>query len=300
MTDVIPIDEIKRDMTEKWKEAHEIRFMEKEFTFNHTESTRRFQFLSLPFESGVSLEARHDIISHFTGKKGENLHGLENNYNIYIDIIKEGSSNGTYFPQLIEEQEKNEKQDSSNQDDLYLFITKKNKSVTDVIPINEVKEVISKKWKEASIEPPDLQGPFYFLPLSFESRMSFLARYRKIGRFIGKKGKNLRTFQDKYNIHIHIVNQRSCKNVRRRLVKAQGEDNTDNLRLLITSKNKSTMDRIPIDKIKQEIILQWRNGNKGRVGNNGKKSSKSNFLTITSTELTFDDRWHPKRNRRGK
>ncbi|CAF3770503.1 unnamed protein product [Rotaria sordida] len=300
MTDAIPIDEIKREITEKWEEASEIGFIEKEFTFDHTESNKRFQFLSLPFESEVSLETRNDIISRFIGKKGENLRDLENNYNIRIHIIKQGSSNEKYFRQLIEEQEKSEKQDPSNQDDLYVFITKKNKSVTDVIPINEVKEEISKKWKEASIEPPDLQGPFYFLPLSFESKMSIQEHYRKNGRFIGKKGQNLRALQDKYNIYIHIVDKWSSKNIRRRLAKVQGEDNTDNLHLLITSKNKSTTDGIPIDKIKQEIIQQWRNGNKGRAGNNSKKSSKSKFLSIGSTELTSDDRWHPKRIRRGK
>ncbi|CAF5022337.1 unnamed protein product, partial [Rotaria sp. Silwood1] len=213
--DVIPIDEIKREITEKWEEASEIRFIEKEYTFDHAESSKRFQFLCLPFESEVSMEARKDIIGRFVGKKGEHLHGLENNYNIRIHIIKQGSSNEKYFRQLIEQQ------DQSNQDSLCLFITKKNKSATDVIPINEVKEEISKKWKEASIEPPDLQGPFYFLPLTFEPRVSVLERYRKNGRFIGKKGQNLRTLQDKHNIHVHIVNQRSSKNFRRRLAKLQ-------------------------------------------------------------------------------
>ncbi|CAF3674028.1 unnamed protein product [Rotaria sordida] len=147
MTDAIPIDEIKREITEKWEEASEIGFIEKEFTFDHTESNKRFQFLSLPFESEVSLETRNDIISRFIGKKGENLRDLENNYNIRIHIIKQGSSNEKYFRQLIEEQEKSEKQDPSNQDDLYVFITKKNKSVTDVIPINEVKEEISPRFE---------------------------------------------------------------------------------------------------------------------------------------------------------
>ncbi|CAF3862409.1 unnamed protein product [Rotaria sp. Silwood1] len=73
MTNAIPIDEIKQEITEKWEEASEIRFIEREFTFDHTESNKRFQFLPLSFQLELSPEARREIIGRFIGKKGENL-----------------------------------------------------------------------------------------------------------------------------------------------------------------------------------------------------------------------------------
>ncbi|CAF3539989.1 unnamed protein product [Rotaria sp. Silwood1] len=304
MTNAIPIDEIKQEITEKWEEASEIRFIEREFTFDHTESNKRFQFLPLSFQLELSPEARREIIGRFIGKKGENLRSLEDKYNIRVHIIK-GSFNEKYFRKLIEVQEKSEKQDQNNLDDLYVFITKKNKSIMDLIPINEVKEEIIKKWKEASIDPSDLDEPFHFLPLAFESGVSLRKRRRKTGRFIGKNGQNLRALNDKYNIQVQIVDRSSSKKVRKKLAEVQDKDNLDKLCLLIMSKNKSKTDMIPIHEIKQKIIEKWKNGDvasalTGVRGTSRAKPSKSNSVPIASMELTSDDRWHPKRNRRGK
>ncbi|UJR19013.1 hypothetical protein I4U23_022143 [Adineta vaga] len=150
--------------------------------------------LALSFELETDFRERRARIGRFIGKKGENLRSLEDKYNIRLHIINNQSSNQKYFQKLIEIQE-------NNSEIVYLFLTKKDKSITNEIPIEEIKEQIIEKWKEANIEPID-DELFHLVSLSNESKKPFLRYRRKLGYFIGKNGQHLRNLQNQYNINI--------------------------------------------------------------------------------------------------
>jgi transcription antitermination factor NusA-like protein len=243
----IPIDKIKQEIDEIWEEASETRLIQKQFTFDQNQ----FQFVSLSFESGLSSEDQSDITGRFIGKKGENLRNLEDEYNIRLHLINHQSSNRKYFQKLIEVQE--------NQPDVfYLFITKKDKSITDEFSIEEIKEKILQKWQEATIEPID-DEIFHILSLSNESEKSLQGDRRKLGCFIGKNGQHLRDLENKYNIKIQIMNSFSTKKIQKRLAKIQDKDTFNKIYLLITHKDKSTKGEILIESIAEELTELWTN-----------------------------------------
>jgi hypothetical protein len=72
----IPFDVIRQDIVKKWEEASEIQFIKRELSFDHNQ----YQFVSLSFQSELSLEECHYIKGYFIGKNGENLRNLENEY----------------------------------------------------------------------------------------------------------------------------------------------------------------------------------------------------------------------------
>jgi transcription antitermination factor NusA-like protein len=221
--------------------------IQKQFTFDQNQ----FQFVSLSFESGLSSEDQSDITGRFIGKKGENLRNLEDEYNIRLHLINHQSSNRKYFQKLIEVQE--------NQPDVfYLFITKKDKSITDEFSIEEIKEKILQKWQEATIEPID-DEIFHILSLSNESEKSLQGDRRKLGCFIGKNGQHLRDLENKYNIKIQIMNSFSTKKIQKRLAKIQDKDTFNKIYLLITHKDKSTKGEILIESIAEELTELWTN-----------------------------------------
>jgi len=248
MTDTIPIQKIKEDINEQWEEASEIGFIRKQFTFDQNQ----FQFVTLSFDSNLSLEERHEIMGRFIGKDGEHLHHLEDQYNIRLHIIDNQSSNRKYFEKLIAVQD-------NNSDTFYLFITKKDKSMANnEIPIEQIKEQIIQQWREATIEPID-DELYHMLAFSYESNTSSRKQRQKVGHFIGRDGCHFRDLQDKYNVNIHIVDNSSRRTLRKKLAKIQDEREVDKLYLLITNKDKSSTNTIPIDEIEQDLMKRWTN-----------------------------------------
>lgn len=284
ITERIPIEKLTEEINEKWEESSEVRFIQKQFTF----SQNQWQFVSLSFESNLSVDERRDAIGRFIGKKGEYLRPFEDQHNIRLYIVDSQTKNRKYCLKLIEIQE-------DNPNIVYLFITKKDKSIADEIPIEQVKEQIIEKWKQATMEPVDNEL-FHIASFPYESKVSWRQRQKKIGHFIGKKGQHLRRLQQKYNINIQIMNHLSKRKLQRKLAKIQDEDKTNKLYLIITNKNKSSTDIIPIEKITQSLTNLWHYGKQS--GCNNKKQSSS--LYPEPIEFSCDDRWQPKKNRRRK
>ncbi|CAF4215324.1 unnamed protein product [Adineta steineri] len=281
------MDEIKQQLNAKWEEASEFEFIRKELSFDHND----FQFVCLSFESKLSFHERREIIGRFIGKKGENLRNLEDQYNIRLHIMNDATFNRKYIQKIVNEQ---------NENNFYLFITKKNQLITNEIPVDEVKERIIQEWKEANIEPIDLFEPYHFLSLLFEPEISLQERRRKISRFIGKNGEHIRDSQDKYNIRIQIVDQSSSRKiVQKKFAKIQDKDKLDKLYLLIRNKNKIITEKIRIDMIKEDINKLWKNEEKTNNLNHT-QSSELNFLSMSSIELNSDNRWNKKKGTRRK
>ncbi|UJR38706.1 hypothetical protein I4U23_031372 [Adineta vaga] len=218
-----------------------------------------FHVFTLPFKTATCLQERNTRISRFIGRKGQNLNALQDKYNKVNGILGYMLSIMNLLIKNISENSLENKMKTIERISMYL-LRKKNQSITNEISIDEVKQRIIKQWEEANIEPIDLDGQFHFVSLSFKSTVSPYEHRTEIGRFIGKNGQHLRDLQNKYNVCIRIVDRFSRKNVQKKFAKIQDEDKSNKLYLLITNKNKSTTNEIPIGKIEQEITNQWQNG----------------------------------------
>ncbi|CAF1372576.1 unnamed protein product [Adineta steineri] len=136
-TDTISMDEIKQELNAKWEEASEFEFIRKELFFDHN----HFQFVCLSFESELSLHECRKIIGRFIGKNGEHIRGLQDKYNIRIQIVDQS------FSRKIVQKKFAKIQDKDKLDKLYLLIRNKNKIITEKIRIDMIKEDINKLWK---------------------------------------------------------------------------------------------------------------------------------------------------------
>ncbi|CAF1391606.1 unnamed protein product [Adineta ricciae] len=137
-TDATLIDELEQEINERWEEASEFRFIQREFTFDDKD---QFQFVCLPFKLTLLLKESRRLMSRFIREKGEYLRKLEDQYNIRLHIIKNENFNYKYFQKIVEVQNGNASEN------FYLFITKKIRSSTNEIPIDEVKKQIIEQWE---------------------------------------------------------------------------------------------------------------------------------------------------------
>jgi len=115
---------------------------------------------------------------------------------------------------------------------------------------------------ERSIEQePD--EPYDFMILSFGSTFNLVERRRKIGRFIGKKGRHVRAVENKYNVRVKIVIESSSVQLRRDLNELLVNSGTrhrygaNELYLLLTKMDTSVKESILIDEIKQTLTEKW-------------------------------------------
>ncbi|UJR18169.1 hypothetical protein I4U23_005069 [Adineta vaga] len=208
--------------------------------------------LILPMQPEAKLGENHKRISRFIGKKGRKLKTLEDKYHVLINLVNIDSN----------------KKNIINKDELHISIRRKNKLEKNTIPFSVMRQDIIKKWEETS-EVRFIQreftfdhNSFEFISLSFDSEFSMEARHYITGCFIGKNGQHLHDLENKYNISIEIFDQYSRKTIRKKFIKIEDKDKFDKLYLLITNKNKSTMEKIPIERIEQEINNRWKNQQK--------------------------------------
>ncbi|CAF4170017.1 unnamed protein product [Adineta steineri] len=197
--------------------------------------------INLSFEPETDSRECHRRISRFIGKKGQNLNTLQDKYDVGIHITN-GSSNKA-FKRNTKLENVAKLRNIVNLDKLDVLIRRKHPSLTtDTISMDEIKQELNAKWKEAS-EFEFIQkelsfdhNHFQFVCLSFESERSLHERREIIGRFIGKKGENLRSLEDQYNIRLHIMNDATFNRKHiQKIVNEQNENNFYFLSLLFES-----------------------------------------------------------------
>ncbi|CAF1372618.1 unnamed protein product [Adineta steineri] len=188
----------------------------------------------------------------------------EHKYDVYIHIIN-GSSNKT-FKRNTKFENVAEVRKVINLNELRVLIRRKHPLITtDTISMDEIKQELNAKWKEAS-EFEFIQkelsfdhNHFQFVCLSFESKLSLHERREIIARFIGKKGENLRNLEDQYNIRLHITNDGTFN--RKYIQKIVNEQNENDFCLFITKKNQLITNEISTDEVKERIIQEWKEAN---------------------------------------
>ncbi|CAF0783631.1 unnamed protein product [Adineta steineri] len=288
MLDTIPIDEIKQEIIKKWEETNESQLLEREMTFDQNQ----FQIVSLSFiPRPYRMFERYETMERFLGEKNENLHKLEDQYNVRLHVIKNDCFcfKYKYFQKLLQIQE-------NNFDQFFIVITKKNKSITNEIPIDEIKERITKQWKMENIELINSDESFPFMSLSFDPNSFIPERIKKVHLFIGRNGQNLYALQEKYCIYIEIIYKYSNKNIPMKSTKFLDKEKLHKVYLLITNKDKSTMNEIHFDQIKREIINRWK---KIKEIDSATNMSYSNHA-VPSKQPDFDYQWHEQKYRRRK
>ncbi|CAF4795986.1 unnamed protein product [Rotaria socialis] len=108
---------------------------------------KHVHLLTLSFEPNISRYIRRARTGRFIGKGGENVRAVQDKYNVCLQLI-DRSSNEKRCQRLDELKTTDEKEDNKNRDALYLLVTSKTKSITNTIPIEEIKQEITQKWKE--------------------------------------------------------------------------------------------------------------------------------------------------------
>ncbi|CAM4945726.1 unnamed protein product [Rotaria socialis] len=108
---------------------------------------KHVHLLTLSFEPNISRYIRRARTGRFIGKGGENVRAVQDKYNVCLQLI-DRSSNEKRCQRLDELKKTDEKEDNKNRDALYLLVTSKTKSITNTIPIEEIKQEITQKWKE--------------------------------------------------------------------------------------------------------------------------------------------------------
>ncbi|CAF1273845.1 unnamed protein product [Rotaria magnacalcarata] len=108
---------------------------------------KHFYLLTLSFEPNISRHVRRARTGRFIGKGGENVRAMQDKHNVCLQLI-DRSSNEKRCQRLDELKKIDEKEDNKNTDDLYLLVTSKTKSITNTIPIEEIEQEITQKWKE--------------------------------------------------------------------------------------------------------------------------------------------------------
>lgn len=118
-------------------------------------------------------------------------------------------------------------------------------------------------------EQPEKLKSSYELTLLFEPEADFQERRLRLGRFYGRKGEHLNVLQHKYNVHIHLkIHFPSRPTLRKQKV-----TNPNEVQVLITWQDKTITERIPIEKLTEEINEKW------------EESSEVRFI---QKQLTFD------------
>ena len=274
---------------------------------------KHFHLLSLPLESETWQIEHRQRVGRFIGKKGGNLHAIQEKYDVRVHLINRASTRKLLRIQA---------QDRNNTDNLQLVVMSTKATPTNTIPTDEIKEEIMEKWNETSdmrcvekdfaLDPTESEKPFQYMNLSFGRQPTMLERRQRIGRFIGRKGENLQGLQDKYHIFVKITNGRTNEKVFRKLIETQnnGEQpekiQTDDLCLFIKKTDTATKDVIPMDKIKREIIELWNKANEVRVhstirigkGVTERQLQNTTAVPTSSIDFASDQRWQVKKSRR--
>ncbi|UJR06573.1 hypothetical protein I4U23_010857 [Adineta vaga] len=288
MLNTNPIDEIKQEIIKKWEETNENQLIEKELSFDQNQ----FQFVSLSYiVKHRSIIKHYEIMDRFLGEKNENLHKLEDQYNVRLHVLKADcfSFKYKYFQKLLQIPE-------GNFDHFFIVITKKNKLITNEIPIDEIKEQIIKQWKIENIESINSDESFPFMSLSFDPNSFTPERIKKVYRFIGRNHQNLYALQEKYHIYIEIIYEYPRENIPMKSTKLLDKEKIHKIYLLITNKDKSTMNEIYFDQIKREIINQWK---KIKEIDSVTNMSYNNHA-VSSKQPDIDYQWQEKKYRRWK
>ncbi|CAF1479827.1 unnamed protein product [Adineta steineri] len=123
---------VKERIIQEWKEAN----------IEPIDLFEPYHFLSLLFESEISLQERRRKIGRFIGKNGQHIRDLQDKYNIRIQIEDQSSS------RKIIQKKFAKIQDKDKLDKLYLLITNKNKIITKKIRIDMIEEDINKLWEK--------------------------------------------------------------------------------------------------------------------------------------------------------
>ncbi|CAF3426008.1 unnamed protein product [Rotaria sp. Silwood2] len=103
----------------------------------------------LSFQSALDAKERLRQSGRFIGKNGQYLRRFEDKYNVRVNIVNRSSSK-KLRQKLIEIKNKTGKQLTNELEGIYLLLTKKNTSVKSTISIDEIKQLIKKKWNEIS------------------------------------------------------------------------------------------------------------------------------------------------------
>lgn len=159
---------------------------------------------------------------------------------------------------------------------------------------DKINSEILEKSKQSTKSLPC--GPIEFISLPFPSTHTPLVRQRKVGCFIGKKGKNIRVFQYNYNIRVRIIDERSKKKLRPELIEAlcfNKECNSNDyceLHLLLErgeSINESNV--IPMSIIKENLLATWNNSYPIKAKRTRTASVSASPPVATSLKTTSDN-----------
>jgi predicted RNA-binding protein YlqC (UPF0109 family) len=99
--------------------------------------------------------------------------------------------------------------------------------------------------------------PVNLMSLPFGSTFNLVERRRKIGLFIGKKGRHIRAIENKYNVYVNIIIESSSRQLRQNLIELVDNTATNKLYLLLTKMDTSVKETILIDEIKQTLREKW-------------------------------------------
>ncbi|CAF1108961.1 unnamed protein product [Adineta ricciae] len=166
---------------------------------------------------------------------------LRNKYDVHIHIIDRSSSK-VLIKKSINVRNKDGIEETVSADKFRVLIRRKSKLTTDIIPFDEIEQEISEKLEEASkfrfIQKEftfDEKGQFQLVCLPFELTLSSEEICRTVRRSIMKKGENLRSLEDQYNIRLHIIkNEKLNSKYFEKIVKQQNGNASGNFYLFIT------------------------------------------------------------------
>jgi hypothetical protein len=112
------------------------------------ESNEPVYLIMLPLGSTFNLGECRRKIGLLIGKKGRHVSAVQNKYNVRVNIVIQSSSMQLRqdLIKLLDNNEKGRMHYASNE--LYLIVTKMDTSVKETIPIDEIKQVLTEKWKK--------------------------------------------------------------------------------------------------------------------------------------------------------